>query len=107
MLSVHGRELDLVRPHLQPGARILALTSDGEGPAALAKLLAASGFGASRLTVFEALGGPRERIRGTTAAAFDFGTVDPLNTVAIEVEAAADARIIALHAGSRRCAVRA
>jgi precorrin-6B C5,15-methyltransferase / cobalt-precorrin-6B C5,C15-methyltransferase len=95
LLSVHGRELDLVRPHLQPGARILALTSDGEGPAALAELLAASGFGASRLTVCEALGGPRERIRGTTAAAFDYGAVDPLNTVAIEVEAAADARIIA------------
>ena len=99
MLSVHGRELDLVRPHLQPGARILALTSDGEGPAALAKLLSASGFGASRLTVFEALGGPRERVRGTTAAAFDFGRVDPLNTVAIEVEAAADARIIAYTPG--------
>ena len=40
LLSVHGRTLDLVRPHLQPGARILALTSDGDGPAALARLLA-------------------------------------------------------------------
>jgi precorrin-6Y C5,15-methyltransferase (decarboxylating) len=48
LLSVHGRTLDLVRPHLQPGARILALTSDGEGAAALAKLLTDIGFGASR-----------------------------------------------------------
>ena len=95
LLSLHGRTLDLIRPHLQPGARILALTSDGEGPAALAKLLAEIGFGASRLTVLEALGGPRERIRGTTAAAFDFGTVGSLNTVAIEVEAAPDARVLA------------
>jgi len=95
LLSVHGRTLDLVRPHLQPGARILALTSDGEGPAALAKLLAEIGFGASRLTVLEALGGPRERIRKTTAAAFDFGALDPLNTVAIEAEAAPDARVLA------------
>jgi hypothetical protein len=39
LLSLHGRTLDLVRPHLQPGARILALTSDGDGPAALARLL--------------------------------------------------------------------
>ena len=70
LLSVHGRTLDLVRPHLQPGARILALTSDGDGPAALARLLAQSGFGGSRLTVLEALGGPRERIRATTAAGF-------------------------------------
>jgi precorrin-6Y C5,15-methyltransferase (decarboxylating) len=95
LLSVHGRTLDLVRPHLQPGARILALTSDGDGPAALAKLLAETGFGASRLTILEALGGPRERIRGTTAAAFDCDTIAALNTVAIEVEAAAGARVLA------------
>jgi precorrin-6Y C5,15-methyltransferase (decarboxylating) len=84
-----------VRPHLQPGARVLVLTSDGDGPAALAGLLAAAGFGASRLTVLEALGGPRERIRAVTAAQCDLGTVDPLNTVAIKVAAAAGARIIA------------
>jgi precorrin-6Y C5,15-methyltransferase (decarboxylating) len=95
LLSLHGRELDRVRPHLQPGARVLALTSDGDGPAALAGLLATTGFGASRFTVMEALGGPRERIRATTAAQFDLGTVDALNTVAIEVAAADGARIIA------------
>jgi precorrin-6B C5,15-methyltransferase / cobalt-precorrin-6B C5,C15-methyltransferase len=83
LLSVHGRNLDLIRPHLQPGARILALTSDGDGPAALAELLAQSGFGASRLTVLEALGGARERIRAATAAAFDLGAIDALNTLAI------------------------
>ncbi len=95
LLSVHGRTLDLIRPYLQPAARILALTSDGDGPAALARLLAESGFGASHVTVLEALGGPRERIRATTANAFDFGALDPLNTVAIEVAAAPNARIIA------------
>jgi precorrin-6Y C5,15-methyltransferase (decarboxylating) len=84
-----------MRPHLQLGARVLALSSDGEGPAALAGLLAEAGFGPSRLTVLEALGGPRERVRATTAAAFDFGKTDPLNTVAIEVVAAEGARIIA------------
>ena len=68
LLSLHGRMLDLVRPHLQPASDILALTSDGDAPAALARLLTESGFGASRLTVLEALGGPRERIRATTAA---------------------------------------
>jgi precorrin-6B C5,15-methyltransferase / cobalt-precorrin-6B C5,C15-methyltransferase len=95
LLSVHGRALDLLRPHLQPGARLLALTSDADGPAAIAKLLAATGFGASRLTVLEALGGPRERIRSAIAAAFDVEAPDALNTVAIEVEAAADARVLA------------
>jgi precorrin-6B C5,15-methyltransferase / cobalt-precorrin-6B C5,C15-methyltransferase len=95
LVSLHGRELDRVRPHLQPGAHVLALTSDGEGPAALAGLLTTAGFGASRLTVLEALGGPRERVRATTAAEFDLGKVDPLNTVAIEVVAQEGARIIA------------
>jgi precorrin-6B C5,15-methyltransferase / cobalt-precorrin-6B C5,C15-methyltransferase len=99
LLSVHGRELDLIRPHLQPGARLLVLTSDGDGPAALGKLLTELGFGASRLTLLEALGGSRERLRATTAASFDLGAVDALNTLAIEVEAAADARIIARAAG--------
>ena len=94
LLSLHGRTLDLIRPHLQPGARILALTSDGEEPAALAKLLARTGFAASRFTVLEALGGPRERVRATSAAAYDFGIVDALNTVAIEVAAAPDARVL-------------
>ena len=36
-------------------------------------LLADIGFGASRLTVLEALGGPRERVRTATAAHFDLG----------------------------------
>ncbi len=99
LLSVHGRDLDLIRPHLQPGTRLLVLTSDGDGPAALAQLLSRLGFGASRLTLLEALGGPRERVRATRAASFDLGAVDALNTLAIEVEAAADARIIARTSG--------
>ncbi|MGA9008438.1 MAG: precorrin-6y C5,15-methyltransferase (decarboxylating) subunit CbiE, partial [Xanthobacteraceae bacterium] len=99
LLSLHGRNLDLIRPHLQPGARIIALTSDGEGPAALARLLTQIGFGTSRLTVLEALGGPCERILTTTAVGYHFVTVEALNTVAIEVEAAPDARILPRAAG--------
>jgi precorrin-6B C5,15-methyltransferase / cobalt-precorrin-6B C5,C15-methyltransferase len=98
-LSLHGRSLDLVRPHLQPGARILALTSDGEGPASVARLLADAGFGGSRLTVLEALGGRRERVRSTTAARFDLGDIGPLNAVAIEVDASPGARVLARAAG--------
>jgi precorrin-6B C5,15-methyltransferase / cobalt-precorrin-6B C5,C15-methyltransferase len=99
LLSLHGRSLDLIRPHLQPGAHILVLTSGGDGPATLAQVLVQSGFGQSRLTVLEAIGGPRERVRGTIAAAFELGAVDPLNTVAIEVQAAPDARILPRTAG--------
>jgi len=99
LVSVHGHALDLVRPHLQPGARVLALTSDGGGPAALARLLTQLGFGTSRLTVLEALGGPLERVRTATAAGFDLNAIDTLNTVAIEVVASRSARIIARTCG--------
>jgi precorrin-6B C5,15-methyltransferase / cobalt-precorrin-6B C5,C15-methyltransferase len=94
LLSLHGRNLDLIRPHLQPGARIIALTSDGDGPAALARLLTQNGFGASRLTILEALGGPCERVQTTTAAGYPFAAIEALNTVAIEVAAGPNARIL-------------
>jgi precorrin-6Y C5,15-methyltransferase (decarboxylating) len=94
LISLHGRPLDLIRPHLHPGARILALTPDGAGPRALAGLLTDSGFGASRFIVLEALGGPRERIRISRAADFSLSDVDPLNVVALEIEALAGARIL-------------
>jgi precorrin-6Y C5,15-methyltransferase (decarboxylating) len=99
LLSLHARSIDLIRPHLQPGARLLILTSDGEGAAALAGLLAQNGFGLSRVTVLEALGGPRERMRHSRADVFDLGGIDALNTVAIEVEAAPGAHIVPLTPG--------
>ena len=70
-VSLHGRAIDLIRPLLQPKRRMLALTSDGDGPKAVAELLTRLGFGGSKLTVLEALGGPDERIRRTTAQGFD------------------------------------
>jgi precorrin-6B C5,15-methyltransferase / cobalt-precorrin-6B C5,C15-methyltransferase len=75
------------------------LTSDSDGPDALARLLAESGFGASRMTILEALGGPRERTRVTTAETYDYDSVNALNTVAIEVVAAPNARVIARTSG--------
>ena len=99
LVSVHGRALDRIRPHLHPGARVLALTSDSEGPAAVARLLAEAGFGASRLTVLEALGGACERMRTVAAASFDLAEVADLNTVAVEVMAAPGARVISYAPG--------
>ena len=48
LLSLHGRPLEAIIPHLQPGARILALSWDDATPAKLAALLAARGMGRSR-----------------------------------------------------------
>ena len=99
LISLHGRPLDLIRPHLHPGVRILALTPDGSGPGALAALLTEFGFGASRMTVLEALGGPREQVRNTNAADFDLAGIDALNVVGLEVEAAPGARVLPRAAG--------
>lgn len=98
-LSAHGRPVAAVRPHLQPGVRLIVLTSDGTGPAALAALLTALGFGPSRLTVLEALGGPRERVRATTAGAFALDAIDDLNVVAIEAAAEPGATVLPLTPG--------
>ena len=95
LLSFCGRSVDYLRPHLQPGARILALSADQNSPGKVARLLAELGFGSSSLTVLEALGGPRERIRSVNAGAFDVTDVAPLNIMAIEVRAAPGARILA------------
>lgn len=98
-VSLHGRPVALIRPLLHPGRRLLALTSDGGAPAAIASLLTGLGFGASRFRVLEALGGPRETIRTTLAAEVGTGTFDPLNVVAIEVESSPEARILPLGPG--------
>ncbi|KQX42048.1 precorrin-6Y methyltransferase [Devosia sp. Root436] len=98
-LSLHGRPLDLIRPHLHPGARILALTSDEHGPSALAQLLTEAGFGISIVTVLEALGGPDETVRTNVAMNFALTGVNPLNLCAISVVALPTARILSLTPG--------
>src|SRR5690606_36472822 len=79
VLSLHGRPFGVSRPHLRPGARIVALTADVHGPAAIARLLAEAGFGISIVSVLEALGGPREQLRNQLAMQFDLADIDPLN----------------------------
>lgn len=98
-VSLHGRSLDLIRPLLHPGRKVLALTSDAQGPAALAQLLTELGFGLSRLTVLEALGGKSQKIRSTLASGFALKDIDPLNLVALEVKGEPQARILPLGFG--------
>ncbi len=93
-ISLHGRALERIVPHLHPGTRILALSWDQTTPQKLASLLTARGFGPSRLTVLEALGGPREKIRTVEAQHFALDGIDALNTIALEVAAEPGARPI-------------
>ena len=99
VLSLHGRSIDLIRPHLHSGRKILVLTSDGKGPAELAALLRSSGFGPSELAVLEALGGPYEKVSRETAASFSLSGINDLNICGVDVKAEAGARILPLSAG--------
>jgi precorrin-6Y C5,15-methyltransferase (decarboxylating) len=98
-VSLHGRPMDLIRPLLHANARILVLTSDEKAPAEIAALLARLGFGASQITVLEAMGGPDERIRTARVDAFNLENINPLNVLAIEVEQSPQARVIPLATG--------
>ena len=98
-LSLHGRPIELVLPHLHPGRKILALTSDETGPAQISGLLTEAGFGRSAMTVLDALGGPHERVRTALAQAFDIENISPLNVLAIDILADENARILPLTPG--------
>ncbi|MGD9919561.1 MAG: precorrin-6y C5,15-methyltransferase (decarboxylating) subunit CbiE [Paenirhodobacter sp.] len=69
-LGLHAAPFARLVPVLAPGVRVICLMRDGAAPAALAEWLVAQGFGASRMVVLEALGGPRERLHETRAEAF-------------------------------------
>jgi precorrin-6Y C5,15-methyltransferase (decarboxylating) len=94
LVTLHGRALDGIIRHLQPGARILALSWDGATPRKLSELLTRRRMGQTRMTVLEAMGGARERVRHATASNFRIEEIQPLNTIAIEVVAEPDAAII-------------
>ncbi|MFZ5964808.1 precorrin-6y C5,15-methyltransferase (decarboxylating) subunit CbiE [Thalassococcus sp. BH17M4-6] len=59
--GLHAAPLTRLRPVLAKGLRAIVLLRDGDAVRDLATYLTDCGFGASTLTVLEALGGPRER----------------------------------------------
>src|SRR5690606_18743212 len=71
--------------HLAPGQRAILTLRDGAAVGDLMRWLAAEGFGESRLSVMEHLGGPRERIRDTGADGPVPEGIGPLVTVALTV----------------------
>jgi precorrin-6Y C5,15-methyltransferase (decarboxylating) len=83
-LTAHGRPAEQVVPYFWPGARLLVLTAGAQTPGEIAALLATRGYGASRLTVLGALGGPDEvRIEGN---AEEWNAASPaFHTLAVEV----------------------
>ncbi|WP_248751407.1 precorrin-6y C5,15-methyltransferase (decarboxylating) subunit CbiE [Pseudomonas sp. MWU15-20650] len=83
-LSVVARPLAAINAHLACGVRLLVLSNDGSSPASIAALLVESGFGPSRLTVFEHLGGASEQRIDGLAQSWAHTSVADLNLVAID-----------------------
>lgn len=87
IVSLHGRPLQRIIPHLRPKAKLLVISWDEKTPEKLAQLLRARRLGHSRMVILEALGGPREKISKMRAETFEARSIDPLNLVAVEIEA--------------------
>ncbi|MDB5657505.1 MAG: precorrin-6y methyltransferase [Cypionkella sp.] len=84
--GLHAAPFERLRPVLTKGHRAICLVRDGDAPQALAKWLTDQGF-AANLTILEALGGPNQRIRTTTAEAFALTDITAPVAVAIEITA--------------------
>ncbi|MDR9752239.1 precorrin-6y C5,15-methyltransferase (decarboxylating) subunit CbiE [Pseudomonas sp. SZMC_28357] len=89
-LSVVARPLAALNAQLFSGARLLVLSNDGQSPAAIARLLRERGFGPSRLSVLEHLGGDAERRVEGLASDWSDPPVADLNVLAIECLAERD-----------------
>ncbi|MBC6436584.1 MAG: precorrin-6y C5,15-methyltransferase (decarboxylating) subunit CbiE [Rhodobacteraceae bacterium] len=84
-IGLHAAPMTRLKPHLAPGVRAMVLLRDGGAVPILADYLAGEGFGATRLTIMEALGGPRERSTETRAETLPDRTFAHPVVVAIEV----------------------
>ena len=87
-VGLHAAPFARLRGVLADGVRVICTVRDGAAVGALAAWLADAGFGASRMVVCEALGGPRERLREALAEGFDLG--DLTAPVAVAIEAAGE-----------------
>lgn len=83
-LSVVARPVAALNAHLASGVRLLVLSNDGQSPAAIAAMLRSSGFGPSRLSVFEHLGGSAERRIDGNAESWQDPPIAALNLIAID-----------------------
>ena len=87
-LGLHAAPFERLTPILYEGARVLCTLRDGDAAGELAAWLTDHGYGAARLTICEALGGPRERLRSLKAEDRDLGKVASPALAAIDAKGA-------------------
>lgn len=107
VITLHGRKPENLRACLRPRGRIIALSHDGSTPALVAVMLYEAGYGDSRLTICERLGGDHEKITTKTAREWQHDAltrlegsdIDPLNVILIDLVADQKATILPLGPG--------
>lgn len=97
-LSVHGRPIERVKPHLQNGRKLMLLTSNGIAVSRIAMMLEELGFGQSRLVALANMGGADNARFDGTAQGWAHDVPD-LNTLAIECIAAPDTQVLPVGCG--------
>ena len=92
-LTVHGRPVEQMIAFIQPGARLLILTTGAGTPGRIAAFLTARGFGQSPMSVLAHMGGPEEARFDGLAESWS-RDVPAFNTLAVECIAAPDAALL-------------
>lgn len=93
-LSLHGRPTSALHPHVLPGNRVLALTSDRKTLTEVAEILEQRGYGDSGFTVLENLGSADERISSFSASDATSQSIGDFYVLAIDCVADADAAML-------------
>lgn len=93
-LSLHGRPCARLQAFLQPGAKLLILTSGPETITQAAEMMVVRGFGHSAMTVLENMGGPDEKITDFAAINADQHRFGPFHTLAIRCVADVGAALL-------------
>ena len=94
-LTVHGRPIQLIHPHLHDGAKLLILSEGGHTPAQVAETLCERDFADSVLVVLEHMGGPDELRRQGLARTWSHESCADLNVVAVECRGKGGLSIVA------------
>jgi precorrin-6Y C5,15-methyltransferase (decarboxylating) len=83
LITLVNRPIEQLVRHLYPGQRIVIFSEDGSTPATVAQFLTNSGYGLSRIHLFENLGGPSERSASELAASWWAEQCARLNLIAV------------------------
>ncbi|MEA5620304.1 precorrin-6y C5,15-methyltransferase (decarboxylating) subunit CbiE [Cronbergia sp. UHCC 0137] len=83
-LSLCGRPPSLLQSYIYPGAKLLILSEGQKTPEIVAEMLTNRGYGGSKITVLERLGGSEERILTGIAATWNETEIAALNIIAVD-----------------------